>query len=115
MFLLLLLSAVQVLYGLYATSMVTAAAHDAARDVAAFDSSQDRCARSVDAGRRLRESLGDYSRRARLALLWTCRDPDVVRVRVTATHPSVLPDAIGGLSPLARVDRTIEVRVEEPR
>lgn len=114
-FLVLMLCAVQVMYDLYATSMVTAVAHDAAREVAAFDASPDRCGSIPEAERRFFDALGDYAWRAHATLRWTCADPAVVRVRVTAEHPTLLPDRFAGLLPLARVDRTIEVRVEARR
>jgi hypothetical protein len=68
-----------------------------------------------EAEARFVDALGDYARHAHVSLRWTCRDPDVVRVRVTAEHPMLLPRRFAGLLPLARVDRTVEVRVEDPR
>ena len=114
-FLTLLLAAVQILYGLYATSLVTAAAHEAAHDVASVDHSADRCAAVGPAEARLRDSLGDYADAARLTLEWTCSDPAAVRLRVRATHPGLLPRQLAGITPLAELDRTITVRLEAPR
>lgn len=114
-FLVLMLAAVQIMFDLYATSMVTAAAHDAAREVAGFDAAADRCAMVPDAERRFVASLGDYARTARVSLQWTCGASDFVAVRVTAEHPTLIPGLAAGLLPLARVDRTIEVRLEQPR
>ena len=114
-FLTLLLVAVQILYGLYATSMVTAAAHEAAHEVASVDHLIDRCSAIGPAEARLRDRLGDYADAADLTLDWTCSDAAAVRLRVRATHPGLLPGRLAGLSPLAELDRTITVRVEGPR
>lgn len=114
-FLLLMLAAVQILFNLYATSMVTAAAHDAARTVAGFDAGADRCAAAAGAERRFVERLGAYGEGGNAELEWTCDRADIVRVRVVASHPSVLPAGLGALSALRGVDRTIEVTIEAPR
>ena len=114
-FMLLMLAAVQILFNLYATSMVTAAAHDAAREVAGLDAAADRCGAVADAEAAFVRSLGDYGAAGRATLHWTCNDPDVVRVRVVARHPSVLPERLAGLTSLASLDRTIEIRTESER
>ena len=114
-FMLLLLAAIQLLFNLYATSMVTAAAHDAAAEVAGFRSSADRCAAVEAADRRFTEALGTYGAAGHATLEWTCTDPDVVRVRIRATHPSVLPPRLIGLRSLSELDRSIEVRIESDR
>lgn len=111
-FLLLLFSAVQVLFDLYATSMVTTAAHDAAREVAGFRAASDRCGAVGGADAGFVEDLGAYGDAGHATLEWTCTDPEVVRVRVVATHPSVLPSRLGRLLSLSEVDRTIEIRIE---
>jgi len=108
-------AAVQVLFDLYATSMVTSAAHDAARIVAGFDSAADRCGATARGDRAFSTRLGTYATEAGPQLTWTCTDPDVVRVRVTADHPTILPPFLAGLTGLGHVDRTIEVRVESIR
>ncbi len=114
-FLLLMFAAVQILFNLYATSIVTAAAHDAAREVAGFDASTDRCAAVSGAESRFAEALGQYSDAGHVALEWTCADPDVVRLRVVANHPTILPARLSGLLSLGHLDRTIEMRVESLR
>ncbi len=114
-FLLLMFGAVQVLFNLYATSMVTAAAHDAAREVAGFSAATDRCGAAVAAEQSFHERLGGYEERGDVTLEWTCADPELVRVRVIATHPSILPSRLAGLGSLSSLDRTIEVRVEDER
>ncbi len=112
---LMMLAAVQILFNLYATSMVTAAAHDAARQVAGFDAAADRCGAVAEAEAAFLRSLGDYGTSGHATLHWTCNDPDVVRVRVVAQHPSALPERLAGLTSLAMLDRTIEIRAESRR
>ena len=109
---LLLVAAIQILFNLYATSMVTAAAVDAARTVAGHDAALDRCGAIVAAETRLLDDLGSYSERGELTLDWVCNDSDVVQLRVRARHPSILPAVLQGLSGLGSIDRTVEVRVE---
>ncbi len=112
--LLLLLFAVQVMYDLYATSVVTGAGYDAARAVAGHDASGNRAAAVGDAEQVLRSRLGGYADEA-LVLEWHLDDPTRVVLRIRATHPSVLPPTLGESTPLGSVDRTIEVRAEEFR
>ena len=114
-FLLMMLAAVQILFNLYATSMVTAAAHDAARDVASFDAAADRCGAVAAAEASFVRSLGDYGAAGHATLHWTCNNPNVVRVRVVAQHPSILPERFAALSSLTNLDRTIEIRAEARR
>ncbi len=114
-FLLLMFVAVQVLFNLYATSMVTTAAHDAARSVAYFGSSADRCAAVRAAQAAMEDSLGDYAKAGHVTTSWTCSDPNSVSVRVVATHPTILPPRMAGILSLGHLDRTIRVRVEEFR
>ena len=114
-FMLMMLAAVQLLFTLYAAWMGTAAAQAAAREVAGFDSDADRCGAVSAAEAAFLRSLGDYGTDGHATLHWTCGNPDVVRVRVVARHPSVLPERFAGLNPLAALDRTIEVRTESRR
>ena len=113
-FLLLMLAAVQILFDLHATSMVTAAATDAATEVAGYDAFDRRCAAADVAAAGFRATLGDYARRGTASIDIDCDDPNVVRARVIADHPSILPHRLRGLLGLGHVDRTIEVRVEGP-
>lgn len=114
-FVLLMVAAVQVLFDLYATSMVTSAAHDAARVVAGFDHATDRCRATSTGDDVFAEALGGYLDEAEVSLTWTCTDPSAVRVRVIADHPTVLPPLLVGLTGLGHLDRTIVVRAEELR
>jgi hypothetical protein len=111
-FLLLLLVAVNVVYALYARSMVTNAALDAARHVAGYAAATDRdSARDVeDAAFHDRIGLGDNAR-----LEWSADDPDVVVVRVVAVPPSLMPRALGDIFGIGTTNREIRVRVERER
>jgi hypothetical protein len=111
-FLILLLFAVQASVSLSARSLVTAAAYDAARDVAGYSSASSRADARVRAEERLRDRLGALGR-DHLRVEWLAvDDPDVVRLRVIADHPSLLPDAFGDPLGVTTTDRRIEVRVE---
>lgn len=105
----LLLFAVQVLYNLYATSVVTSVSYDAARRVAAARGDPDAVARAeADA----RAALGSYA--SRVTYGWTV-DADVVVLRVRARNPSFLLPAVAGPVAFGEVDRTVRVRVERFR
>ncbi|MCQ3814700.1 MAG: pilus assembly protein [Acidimicrobiia bacterium] len=114
-FLLMMLAAVQILFNLYATSLVTAAAYDAARQVASIDAASDRCAAVPAAEAAFVLALGDYGSARHARLQWTCNHPHTVTVRVIAKHPSVLPRRLLGLASLGNLDRTIEIRSEAKR
>jgi hypothetical protein len=110
-FLILLLFAVQAAVSLSARSFVTAAAYDAARDVATYRSAADRDAARVRAESRLRSRLGETG--DRVLIVWLDpADPDVVRLRIVAEHPSLLPTRFGDPLGITATDRTVEVRVE---
>jgi hypothetical protein len=100
-FLTLLLFAVQVLVGLYATTVVSAAAYDAAKAVAGADRMAPDVAVDI-----ARERIGALGRRAEFA--WAI-DEDVVALTVRAPRPTLLPLA----SP--EVVRTARVRIESVR
>ena len=112
LFLLLLLVAVNVIYALYARSMVTNAALDAARDVAGYGAAEDREAARAAEDREFHDriGLGDDAR-----LVWSADDPEVVAVRVVAAPPSLLPRALGDIFGVGTTDREIRVRVERER
>lgn len=115
-FLVLLLFAVHLVLNLYGTSVVTAAAFDAARLRAGGAGAE---VSEGEAERHVLELLGAYRADGRLELSWRYPDtdgdgaPDVVALRVVAEHPTNL---VAGLDlPLQRVDRTITVRMERLR
>jgi Flp pilus assembly protein TadG len=111
-FLLLLMVSVNVIYALYARSMVTNAALDAARDVAGYGAAADRdAARAAeDAEFRARIALGNDAH-----LEWSADDPDVVVVRVVASTPSLMPRGLADVFGIGGTDREIRVRVERER
>lgn len=108
-FLLMLLFAVQVLFNLYAASVVTAVSYDAARRVAGSDGGPGHIA---DAEADARRALGRYAQR--VVFDWSATDPDEVVVRVQTDNPNVLP-VLAGPGAFDRLDRTIRVRVERFR
>jgi hypothetical protein len=108
-FVVLLLLAVQVLFNLYATSAVTAAAFDGAR-LAAGHGGGDREAAEAH----VHQVLGEYSRRPGFALTWI-EDPagDDVILRVRASNPGFLPRAVRAPLGFDVIDRTVRVRIED--
>lgn len=96
--------AAQVLLTLYATSVVNAAAHDAARRVAAAGGAHSALP-AADA--HLRHLLGGLADRA--VIDWRI-DPDAVSVRVRAENRVALAGL--RLGPLGEIDRTARVRLE---
>ena len=108
-FLAFLLFAVQLLFNLYATSAVTAAAYDAARLVAGGDGG---VADMPRAEHHARELLGRYA--DRVSFEWAV-DDDVVALRVVADNPTFLLPTLGGSLGFDEIDRTVRVRVERLR
>ena len=115
-FLVLLLFAVHLVLNLYGSSVVTAAAFDAARLRAGGGG--DAVSETEAEGHAL-QLLDGYRRDGRLELSWSYPDvdgdgaADVVALRVVADHPTDL--LAGARFPFQRVDRTITVRLERPR
>ena len=105
--------AVQLLFNLYATSVVTSVTYDAARSVATsgHPATQD----DLDAATsRARSQLGNYA--SHVEFQWdVTSDPDVVKLRVIATNPRFLGPVIDTFVGFDVIDRTVEVRVEEFR
>ena len=110
-FFVLLLLAVQVLVGLYATSVVTATTYDAARAVAGADQG-DSAAGRAQAERNARRQLGHFGERA--AFRWD-NDADTVRLHVQAPRPTLLPRSLTTSTGLGDIERTVQVRVERVR
>jgi len=109
-FLVMLLFAVQVLFNLYATSVVTAVSYDAARRVAGSDGGADHMAA---AEAQARQALGRYERWVQFD--WNGTTTEEVVLRVQADNPSVLLPVLAGPAALDQLDRTIRVRVERFR
>jgi hypothetical protein len=116
-FLAFLLFTVQLLMNLHTTSMVSSAAHEAARTVAqaALASGDDPAL--ADARTRgeqqARTLLGEFGHRVRFDWSASTADTVVLRVRAEALRFTIpgLPASLG----FDRVDRTIRVRVESLR
>jgi hypothetical protein len=112
----LLTFAVQLLFNLYATSAITAAAHDAAHHAASgrVDRDDPVAIRAAleSAEERARAVLGRYGDRVRFT--WEV-DDDWVRLTTAADHPSLALHGVAGAFGLNRTERTVEVRVEQPR
>ena len=96
---------------LYTASVVTAAAYDAARMVAAqgHRPPDDRDKEEAEAS--ARDRLGGLGERAEFT--WVESQPDVVRLRVVASSPRFLLPVIDGALGLDVIDRTVTVRLEE--
>lgn len=109
-FLLMMLFAVQVLVGLYTSSVVNAATYDAAKSVAGSDGGD---AAMADAEANANSQLGGYGRRVRFD--WSGSTPEVVRLAVTGPRPSFLPAAVGGPVGLGDIKRVVTVRREKVR
>ncbi len=105
----LLFVAVQILFNLYATSVVTSVSYDAARRVAAARGDP-AAVTSAEAG--ARRALGHYA--PQVSFEWSI-DTEVVALRVRAHNPSVLLPATAGPLAFADIDRTVRVRVERFR
>jgi Flp pilus assembly protein TadG len=115
-FLAMLLFAVQLLVALYTTSVVTSAAHEAAR-VAASGSVDQHDPAAVATARahgeqRLRQLLGSFGDRVRLDWSW---NDDAVELRVRADAPRFGLPGLGTSTALGHVDRTVRARVEQLR
>ena len=113
-FLLFLLLAVQVLLGLYTTTVVTSAATDAANELshAPDPTSPDEQRAVAD---RATARLGGFAQRPDgFVLDWKGTDADNVVLTVHARKMTVLPAAFGQALG-SRIDRTIRVRVERLR
>ena len=106
-FLAFLLFAVQLLFNLYATSAVTAAAYDAARVVAGSAGGD-----VTRAENHARQVLGRYA--DRVSFDWSINS-DTVALRVRARNPTFLLPALGGAVGFDEIDRTVQVRVERER
>lgn len=110
-FLVLLLLAVQVLFNLYATTAVTAAANDGARIAAGAEAQAGGTAAAQELGQQhIVNLLGQYGR-DRVSVAWV-DDPDYAIVTVDAQNPSFLPIALRRQVGLDHIHRTARVRIE---
>jgi hypothetical protein len=114
-FLLFLLLAVQVLFGLYATSTLRATVHDAASRAAAGGGGGDldRLAAEAEA------SLGRMGERTEVRLRLVDDDGDgagdVVVGEAVAVPPRFVPPSIGGMIGFETIEAGVRVRVERTR
>ena len=112
-FLVFLLFAVQLLFGLYSSSTVTAVANDAATRAATADAPP---LAVIEA--EARASLGEVGKTA--SFTWDVDDTDgdgaadTVVLEVTAHPPRFIPPSIGGSIGLDEVRRVVRVRTEQP-
>lgn len=105
--------AVQLLFNLYATTVVSAVAFDAARVVAGHEGGSDPGARQAVAEGAARRLLGRYGRR--VTFDWQGSDDDTVVLRVRANNPNLVVGSWAGSLGFDHVDRTVRVRVERLR
>jgi len=113
-FLAFLLFAVQLLINLYATSSVTDAAWDGAREVAGaridHHDPSTLAAAETQAEVRMRAELGRFAQR--VVFDWTGTDAASVSVRVRGTTPRFGLPGLSGPLGFDTIDRTVLVRVE---
>jgi Flp pilus assembly protein TadG len=109
-FLGMLLFAVQVLFNLYATSVVTSISYDAARRVAGSDGG---LSPRTDAEAQARQALGRYG--DRVTFDWDASTTEEVVLRIQSDNPSFLLPVMAGPIAFDHIDRTIRIRVERFR
>ncbi|MFM7062111.1 MAG: hypothetical protein ACKO04_01270 [Actinomycetes bacterium] len=96
-------------FGLWARTLVDAAATDAAREIATLPPEDAGPARAAAAVQLARSSLGPFGEQVALTVGGTT---ETVTVRVTAPALALLPRVVGGGSVVGRLDRTVVVRRE---
>lgn len=110
-FLVFLLFAVQLLFGLYATSTVSAVANDAATRAASAEAPS---VPQIEAD--ARASLGEVGRTAQFTWWEDDADgdgePDTVVLEVVADPPRFIPASMGGTVGLDQIRRVVRVRRE---
>lgn len=113
-FLMFLLFAVQLLFGLYASSTVTAVAHDAAQRAATAEGP------ALDViEEEARAALGRVGDRAEFT--WSTDDTDgdgeddTIVLAVVAVPPRFVPPSIGDAVGFGEIHRTVRVRMERFR
>jgi hypothetical protein len=115
-FLVFLLLAVQVLYGLYATSTVRGALNDAASRAANGVAGEAELARLAGDTER---SLGPMGARTTIMLRLEDDDadgvPDAVVGSAVANPPRFVPPPLGGVAGLDDIDVSVRVRIERFR
>lgn len=107
-----LLFSVQLLLNLYATSTVTAITYDAAR-AAARHGRPPTASEVATAEANARAQLGPAASSARFE--WDLSDPEHLALRVTLATPRLLPLGLDRAVGLDVVERSVEVRIEQPQ
>ena len=111
-----LLLAVQVVFGLYATSTVRGALNDAASRAANGVATEAELARLADDAER---SLGPMGERTTIELRLEDDDadgvPDVVAGSAVADPPRFVPRPLGGIAGLDDIEVSVRVRIERFR
>jgi hypothetical protein len=110
-FLALLFFATQVLFNLYATSVVTAAAYDAARVVAGAAARGNGVEAEEQGKERFRDLVGRYATKHVETLDFSESTEDVIVLHVRAENPSLVFGPIGRAA-FGVIDRRVRVRVE---
>lgn len=107
-FLVFLLFATQLLFSLYATSVISNAAYDAGRQVA-------RTGDTAIGQARFDGAVGSYDASVTFGHEGGTgfNDADVILVTVTGRNPTLLPDRFAEPLPFATVNRTVRVRNEK--
>ena len=109
-FLALLLFTVQSLLNLYATSVLTSVAYDAAREVAGAEGGPGGVAQAETRARGLLGRFGES-----VTFDWSGTSDEDVVLRVRGTVPRVLLPVQRGPVAFGEIDRTVRVRVERFR
>lgn len=109
-FLGMLLFTVQALLNLYATSVLTSVAWDAAREVAG---SYGGTGAQAAAEARARQLLGRFGQD--VSFDWSASSDEDVVLRVRGDVPRVVMTDFGGVLPFGAIDRTVRLRVERFR
>jgi hypothetical protein len=106
-FLAFLLLAVQLLYSLHATSVLTSAGYDAGRHLA-------RTGDPELAAQRFESATGGYDATIDFELEGgtTLGEADTVIVTIRGTNPTLIPDKLAGPLPFVEVERTLRIRNE---
>lgn len=111
MFMLFLLLGAHVLMHLYASSVLTVNAFDAARVVSGAGSGANRGAAQARAEAEARGRLGAFGARVE-PFDWSGSDGDNTVLTVTADTPNLLPGRVAGLVGMDVAQRTVRLRVE---
>jgi hypothetical protein len=109
-FLGMLLFTAQALFNLYATSVLTSVAYDAAREVAGSNGG---AGAQAAAEARARHLLGRFGQEVRFD--WSASSDEDVVLRVRGDVPRLVLENFGGALPFGSIDRTVRLRAERFR